>query len=242
MDRPPDARGLSRLRSTVDIVTSFVMVVAAAVVVWGTLRPPINFAPPRSEARLNIPSEPVTIEAAAVKGKPSARVAVIEFSEFQCPACARFALDTLPELRKDYLDPGKVLLVFRHFPLQELHPLAFGAARAAECAERVGRFWEMHDLLFKDQAHLDESHLIARSKSIGLDQTQFLDCLHTGTGGRIRGDVELARRLAVSGTPAFLIGLTDGSAGLVKVTHTLIGAQPAGSFRRIFDELLRQGE
>ena len=86
-----------------------------------------------------------------VLGKSDAKLTIIEFSDFQCPFCERFYLDTLPQLKKDYIDTGKVQLAFRHFPIASIHPNAKTAHEAAECANEQGKFWEYHDLLFQTQ-------------------------------------------------------------------------------------------
>ena len=86
-----------------------------------------------------------------VKGDANAPVAIIEYSDFQCPYCRKFYEDTLPTLIKEYVDTGKAKLVYRHFPL-EFHPAALVSAQASECAAEQGKFWEMHDAIFTEQA------------------------------------------------------------------------------------------
>lgn len=85
-----------------------------------------------------------------VLGDMNAKVTLIEYSDFQCPFCDKFFRETYPLLKKEYVDTGKVRLVYRHFPLS-FHPLAEPAARASECANEQGKFWEMHDGIFKLQ-------------------------------------------------------------------------------------------
>jgi protein-disulfide isomerase len=155
-------------------------------------------------------------------------------SEFECPFCARFAADTLPALEKTYVATGKVLLAFRHFPLERIHPSAMQAAEAAECAGSQGRFWEMHDLLFQSPKQLDRPSLDARARALGLDQQAFGRCLNGQR--KIRQEASAAAGLKVSGTPTFFIGsLSDGQ---VTVAHRVSGAQPFASFQRILDDLL----
>jgi protein-disulfide isomerase len=83
-------------------------------------------------------------------GKP-AKVTIIEFSDFECPACYQFFSATYPQLKKDYIDTGKVTFIYRHFPLTAIHPNAFPAALASECAQEQGKFWQYHDILFDAQ-------------------------------------------------------------------------------------------
>lgn len=83
-------------------------------------------------------------------GNPNAPVVIIEFSDFECPYCNRFFKETLPQIKKEYIDTGKVVLYYRHYPLP-FHPSATPMAIASECANDQGKFWEMHDKMFKEQ-------------------------------------------------------------------------------------------
>lgn len=82
-------------------------------------------------------------------GNPNASVTIIEFSDFECPFCNRFFTETFPQIKKEYIDSGKAVLYYRHFPLQ-FHPNAVPFALAAECANEQGKFWEMHDKIFEE--------------------------------------------------------------------------------------------
>lgn len=87
-----------------------------------------------------------------VLGSSDAKITIIEFSDFQCPFCESFFMSTYPELKKNYIDTGKVQFAFRHYPLTSIHPNAQKAHEAAECANEQGKFWEYHDKLFQTQA------------------------------------------------------------------------------------------
>jgi protein-disulfide isomerase len=95
-----------------------------------------------------------------VLGNEKAKITIVEFSDFQCPFCERFFIDTLPQLKKEYLDTGKAQLTFRHFPLTSIHPNAQKAHEASECANEQGKFWEYHDLLFQTQQSWSELPLV----------------------------------------------------------------------------------
>jgi protein-disulfide isomerase len=145
-----------------------------------------------------LPTDPVSLDGAQVKGLKTAPVAVIEYSDFQCPYCGRFARDTFPAIDKAYI---AVLFAFRQFPLESIHPHALPAAEAAECAATQGQFWKRHDLTFADQSHLDDAAIEARAKSGGLDGRQFHTCLaDAGTSvlPRIKADEQSGAALAVS--------------------------------------------
>ena len=84
-------------------------------------------------------------------GKKDAPIVMLEFSDFQCPFCGKFWRETLPQIKKDYVETGKVLFVYKDFPLRQIHPHAQQAAEAALCANEQGKFWEYHDTLFSKQ-------------------------------------------------------------------------------------------
>lgn len=188
-----------------------------------------------------IPSEPVSLTGAQLKGSRTAKVAILEFSDFQCPFCSRFTQTTYAELSDEYLDTGKVLMAFRHLPLDQLHPNARKAAEAAECAGKQGKFWEMHDKMFMDPSRLGASDLRGHAASIGgLKQPEFERCLAGEFADKVAQDVAEAMRLQVYGTPGFLIGTIQPD-GRMKVTDRLSGAQLIGPFKTILDRLLLAG-
>lgn len=225
----------SRWRSWLDTATSLAVVVGVLLAVWKTFLMPSAARP--ASAQKPTPAEPLQIGASWRKGSAAATVAVIEYSEFQCPYCGVFARDILPVLEKKYVDSGKVLFVFRHFPLPS-HPFAPRATQAAECAGREQRFWEMHDLMFSDQTRLDGAALIERADRLKLDRSNFEACLNEGADDRVRAEMKQASALDVTGTPTFFVGLIQ-SDGLVKVTDRLSGAKP-GLLDPILDKLLKK--
>ena len=116
---------------------------------------------------------------APVRGKADAPVTIVEFSDFQCPFCAR-ARPTVNRVREVYGD--KVRILFRHFPLQN-HPQASKAAEAASCADEQGKFWEMHDRLFQSQTKLQVTDLKQHAADLGLKGEEFSACLDSGRHG-----------------------------------------------------------
>jgi protein-disulfide isomerase len=194
---------------------------------------------PRGAAAANppLPSEPVSLEGAVVRGNRQARLAVVAYSDFQCPYCARFAETTFRELDKGYIATGKVLFAFRHLPLTRIHSQAFDAAAAAACAGRQGKFWEMHDRLFASARQLSDATWRTAAGDLGLNRPMFDRCLDAEGPEAVRQDVELARALEISGTPTFLIGRIEPD-GRVKVSSRLAGGQPVGRFKSIIDPLL----
>jgi len=123
---------------------------------------------------------------------------VIEYADFECPFCA---------VLSERLKSRRLRRVFRHFPIRSRHPRAWAAACAAEAAALQGRFWEMHDLLFADQARLDDPHLWARAQSLELDLDRFeADRRSEAVGARVRRDFESGVRAAVVTTPTLFAG------------------------------------
>ena len=182
----------------------------------------------------------ISLDDDPIRGDPDAPITIVEFSDFQCPFCARFHVQTLPSIIEEYIAEGKVNLVYRDFPIQGIHPNALPAAVAAECANEQGKFWEYHDTLFEKQNswnRLDSNSAITTfsqyATDIGLEQEQFDSCLQTGKYlEEVQGDLRDGRDYDVTGTPGFFIGNED--IGFVKIN----GAQPFESFKRIIDAQL----
>ncbi len=173
------------------------------------------------------------------KGKADAPVTIIEFSDYQCPFCSRFARNTFPEIARKYIDTGKVRYVFRDFPL-DFHKQAPKAAEAANCAGDKGKYWEMHDKLFDSQSALSLENLRQYAVDIGLDADSFNTCIDSGKHAEeIAKDMEDGKKAMVSGTPSFVIGKTQS--GKKDVTgKKLVGARPFASFEQVIDQLLAE--
>ena len=163
-----------------------------------------------------------------MKGKKDAPVTIIEFSEYQCPFCKRFVDSTYPSIIKDYVDTGKVRYVFRDFPLG-FHDQAKPAAMAAECAGDQGKYWEYHDLLFKNQASLSAANYKKWAKDLKLDTTKFDACVDTNKyKAEVEKDFSDGQKAGVSGTPAFFIN-----------GKMISGAQPYSVFKTEIEAALK---
>jgi protein-disulfide isomerase len=159
------------------------------------------------------------------RGPADAPVTIIEFSDYQCPFCRR-AEPTVQQVLEEY--EGKVRFVFRHFPLDRIHPQARGASEAAACAAEQGKFWEYHSELFAGNAQLDRPGLDAAAAKTGLDAAAFKTCVDTRkTQALVEADVKDGEAAGVSGTPAFFIN------GI-----PLRGALPLEEFKKVIDEEL----
>ena len=186
------------------------------------------------------PSGPVraSVADAPTLGRVDAPVTIVEFSDYQCPFCQRFFATTLPELKKDYIETGKVRYVFRDFPL-EMHAQARKAAEAAHCAGEQGKYWEMHDVLFQNQRALAPPQLADHARLVGVDGATFDACLSSGRqAARVDRGLADGAAAGVQGTPGFVIGRT--TSGDVVEGTPIRGAQPLERFRQIIDHLLAE--
>jgi protein-disulfide isomerase len=142
-------------------------------------------------------------------GASNAPVTIVEFTDYQCPYCRTFESTTFAEIRKKYVDTGKVRFVVKDFPLAQMHPDATQAAEAAHCAGDQGQFWDMHDALFSDASKLGKKGLLDSAASLKLDMEAFRSCLDSGKHKlEIQKDQQVASSLQINGTPAFLVGKT----------------------------------
>lgn len=170
-----------------------------------------------------------------VMGQAAAPVTMIEFGDFQCPFCRKFWRESLPQLKSEYIDTGKVKLVYRDFPLSGIHPGAEAAAEGAACASEQGKFWEMHDQIFKEQdkqgqgtVQFTAADLGTWARQIGLHAAEFKACLDSGKfKDEVKKDYDDGIAAGVTGTPGFFIN-----------GRVVRGALPFASFKSIIDEEL----
>ena len=134
------------------------------------------------------------------------------------------------------METGKLGYAFRNFPLDGLHPNAFGAAKAAACARRQDKFWEMHDWIFSNQRQLSPIDLTAHARELRIDEHRFAECLED-VSMEVKNDAEEGRRLGINSTPTFFIG-DIGHDGKVSVRRRITGAVPVDVFRAAITELL----
>lgn len=182
----------------------------------------------------------VSYQDSPMRGNQNAPVTILEFSDFQCPFCGSFFSNTLPQLEQNYIDSGKVRLVFRDFPLQSIHPNAVPAALAAQCANEQGKFWQYHDTLFSNQpnwAGLDSANVTSTFKQyavqLGLNSDNFNTCLDSAKFLKtLQKNFQDGASYNVSGTPTFFIG--NDKDGYVQV----VGAQPYSVFEQTIDQQL----
>ena len=224
-----------------DVITSQELVDSLAAMEDRIMNQPQPTMPSQQGGNM-VPSAPVviSIDNDPIIGDPAAPITIIEFSDFQCPFCARFHAQTLPLLIEEYIDKGQVKLVYRDFPLQDIHPNAVPAAVAAECANEQGEFKSMHDMLFDNQAQWSNAPIDTAialfgeyATAINIDRETFDSCLITGKFIEdIRDDLIDGRNYGIDGTPGFLIG--NDEVGYISVS----GAQPFEVFQQIIESQL----
>jgi len=174
------------------------------------------------------PRAEVEIGDSSVKGDEAAPVTIIEFSDFQCPFCVRHFSQTFSQIEEAYINTGKVNYVFKHFPLDNIHPHATPAALASECAHEQGKFWEFHNIAFENSQSLGDENYKAWAEELELDTEQFNDCYDSQKYlEKVRNDLQQGSQAGVRGTPGFLVN------GML-----VSGAQPFEIFQQVIESEL----
>ena len=175
-----------------------------------------------------------TDEGFPYRGSPDAAIVMVEYSDYECPFCARYFVQTEPALNDNFVRNDQVRVVFRDFPIPQLHPNAFAAHVAALCVAEQGSaasFWQMHDVLFQTQtvwSNLPDPapHLVQLAEEIGVDRTRFDDCVASGAmEARIEQSIGEGRSLGITGTPSF-----NFVRAATADQFLMVGAQPFDQF------------
>jgi protein-disulfide isomerase len=189
-------------------------------------RAPAIISDLRDQAGAEVLLEPARVDVEAIgpsQGPDDAVVTIIEFSDFQCPYCAR-VVPTIDRILKKY--PTQVRFVFRHLPLTQIHPRAQAAAEASACADNQGNFWDYHDLVFANNKAVSDEDLEDHASELGLDMEAFRQCVQNReTQQLVEADIAAGKSLRITGTPSFVIN------GL-----PFHGARGIKEFKEIIDE------
>lgn len=192
------------------------------------------------------PPSPPTPEGIKIKGggdytmgKSDAPLTLIEYTDYQCPFCSRFESTTFTEIKKNFIDTGKVRFIQRDMPL-EFHKYSLKAAQATRCAGEQGKYWEMKDTLFRNQQKLEISDIEGYAKGLSLNAGKFKGCLESDKYiAEINEEAKYANSMGITGTPSFVVGKVKGNmVEGVKIT----GAQPYVSFEAAINEMLGSGQ
>jgi protein-disulfide isomerase len=175
------------------------------------------------------------MEGAPMLGSKTAPVTMVEFTDYQCPFCQRFHMQVYNEIKKDFIDTGKVRFYSRDLPIDQIHPNAMRAAQAARCAGDQGQFWTLRDIMASHPESLDLASLVADASVVKINADTFRTCVETGKYKEaVQGDLLEAMKIGADGTPAFVVGKStpDGVEG-----DLIVGAQPYALFEEKFRTL-----
>jgi protein-disulfide isomerase len=214
-------------KALIDGIVSGAMLLASLAVlffVWQNAQ-----AEPVDPSVAPVPSEPVALTGSPLEGSLDAPLALVVFSDFECPFCRSFAQTMLPTFRDEYVSKGKVLVSFRHLPLK-IHQTAKPAARAAVCAAEQDKFWVLHDTFFSDPSAL--RNIDKAMSDIGGDPAAFASCKDSApTLKAVESDLAMAKALEIGATPTFLVGTNEGGK-TVRVTARFTGGLNYEKFKQ----------
>jgi protein-disulfide isomerase len=189
-------------------------------------------APPQEEAPTK--AKITDLSGVSMLGSKSAPLTIVEFTDYQCPFCQRFHVTAFPELKKAYIDTGKVRFFSKDMPL-DFHPNAMRAAMAARCAGDQGKFWELRDTMGANPNSLDIEHIIGFAADLKLDTGALRTCVQSGKYKEtVQSDVLEAMKIGANGTPTFIVGK---SAGNGVDGELVVGAMPFEMFDAKLKEL-----
>jgi len=174
----------------------------------------------------------LNLEGFAMLGSKEAPLTIVEFTDYQCPFCQRFHTTSFVELKKNYIDTGKVRFYSRDLPL-DFHSNAMRAAQAARCASDQGQFWQLRDVMGANPNKLDMDSLVADAADLKMDVNAFRACVESEKyKNAVQTDVMEAMKIGASGTPTFVVGKStpDGVDG-----ELVVGSQPYS----VFDQKLK---
>jgi protein-disulfide isomerase len=238
-ERARQKEQVGRTRTLIFITVGAVLLVLAFI--WPSLKPITNIVPVDIDPKPNADRNSM--------GDPNAPIHIEEYSDFQCPFCKRFFVDTEPLLEEYFVKTGKVYFTYHSAGnwvsgnLGGVRTESADAAAAAYCAADQGKFWEMHAALFtnsrdvEDQGSFTDRRLKAIAETVGLDMSAFNACYNDGTyKDQVQQDLQTAQDAGIQGTPFFV--MTYKVNGEVK-TETIDGAQPINVFQQKIEDALR---
>jgi protein-disulfide isomerase len=192
--------------------------------------------PPTEPEIVDVRGATLALSEAVMKKSASSRFVIVEFSDYECPYCGRYARETFNRITQEYVETGKLSYAFMNFPLDSIHQRAFQAAEAAECAGEQGRYWQMHDLLFQNQKALTPERLPSHAGAAGLNVSDFQECLAAGRAQKVQRHVDEGTRVGVKSTPTFFLGELVGT-DQVKLVARVKGARGFEVFKKAVDQL-----
>ena len=195
----------------------------------------------KQQARGQEPDQParakLNLQGFQMLGNKDAPLTMVEFTDYQCPFCQRFHVATFGDLKKNYIDTGKLRFFSRDMPL-DMHRDAPRAAQAGRCAADQGQFWKLRDLMAANPQKLDLESILGYGSELKLDMPAFRSCLETEKYKKaVENDVQEALKLGATGTPTFVVGKStaDGVEG-----ELVVGALPYEAFDAKLKDLAKQ--
>ena len=186
-----------------------------------------------------IEDKTIDLTGAPANGQASAKITLVEISDYHCPFCRRHFQQTQPQLYSEYVNTGKIRHVFIHYPIDQLHPDAFRSHEAASCAQDQGKFWQLHSKLFETPAKTTDQ-IVAIAQTAGLDANALKACMDSGKYSKaVRDSVTKMQELGADSTPLFLVGMTPANGEPMKVVQVIKGAYPFAEFKTRLDALLK---
>ena len=168
-------------------------------------------------------------------GKSDAPLVLLEYTDYQCPFCNRFYTTAFPELKKQYVDTGKMRFVSRDYPL-DFHPHSMKAAQATHCAGDQDKYWQLKDALMNNYSRLTPELITSLARDTSLDMATFQACMDAGKYlPEIKEGIAAAQSVGINGTPSFVLGKVTGE---YLDGYRIVGAQPYAAFESMAKEIL----
>jgi protein-disulfide isomerase len=181
----------------------------------------------------------IDLTGAPFRGSATSTVALVEYSDYECPYCIRHFTQVMPQIQDTYITTNRIRYVFRDFPIDELHPQSIRAHVAAHCALEQDKFWDMHNRLFSKPGTHTPEDLAARAKEAGLNPAAFATCIAADKySASIRQSTAFAISMGASGTPFFVVGKFDPKTHQLTPIKSIPGAYPFSQFQQTIDAAL----
>jgi len=181
----------------------------------------------------------LTVDDDQIGGNQKASVVLIEFGDYECPHCRDFAAKTMKQIERDYIDNGRIGFVFRDFPLESVHPHAFGAAVAAQCAGQQGRLWEMNHKLMAEASTLAPEDISKDAETMNLDMMKFRQCVaDEKLATQLRLRMHQASELGIDGTPMFVVGIRKPGSKTIRALRMIEGGYSYEVFKATLDMVI----
>ena len=198
------------------------------------LAAPAGTKPRKSPIEKLETSVTIPLDGVPTKGKASAPVALVVYSDFWCPFCSTFARGTQKEIERTFVETGDLLLAFKQSPILSLHPRASATAEVALCAKEQDRFWPVHDRIFNNPSATATGSFESWGAGLGVNEAALKNCLASGrTKAQVAAQAAEADELGLTGTPSFLMGIISN--GSVIATHRMSGARAFADFRKLIE-------